>query len=613
MNTRRSGRRVRGASSAGSSSDLDGTRSGDRVLHGSNSGTVAPGHLAEVKRDNPPATGGQGDDNPDGTLALLQRLLDAQEQRAVDRWNKAREEEKARREQRLREANAWQKAKEKEFEQLRRDMEAMSLSLRRELARQQDSIGRLQGEPKVELGLRDSSEGALGGPDTMDGAPATKDPIELGDVPSDSAGTASHAATPWNQTAFPSSSTPRASNQGPAEGERKGKARRSRKSKHRRKDSSPSSSSSDSDSYSTSTSEDTKRRRRRKKRRRKRKKRKGRRTKRDISTSESDEGSYFPRKGREALLDSIRKKPSLQDRSSPVEWLMCFLQEAQDHMWSTRQRKTLLPLAWDDKEDEGRTAWSQGIQGRLGSLTLLEVEQEFLKRFDEDGVDALMDTLLTEKQPVQMPCVTWWSSICKRWKYARRWDAGAEEAYTSYKTKKLPRNVCNKELDRALQKYKGSTLSDSAILALCHDADRQSRRDAEVEQKLFSVQHAGVYRVGTAAKPARQERQTCTTVTQDSIQHRGWIFGRGHARTQGEGCPWYLSGRGCNKGTDCPMPHVERSPELCPEGGHDYKLCPRGASCPKTHKENIYPIAFESRNAAGTYRLYLWRMRKNPQ
>ena len=83
MNTRRSGRRVRGASSAGSSSDLDGTRSGDRVLHGSNWGTVAPGHLAEVKRDNPPTTGGQGDDNPEGTVALLQRLLAAQEQRAV--------------------------------------------------------------------------------------------------------------------------------------------------------------------------------------------------------------------------------------------------------------------------------------------------------------------------------------------------------------------------------------------------------------------------------------------------------------------------------------------------------------------------------------------------
>ena len=308
-----------------------------------------------------------------------------------------------------------------------------------------------------------------------------------------------------------------------------------------------------------------------------------------------------------------------------MAWLISYSQEAEDLKWSTRQRKTLLPLAWDDRQDESRSVWSKTMGEEARDMTLLEVEKSFLETFDEDGVEDLLTSLEGEIHPVQTKCTTWWASMTKRWKYVRRWDPEAEEAYVRYKTKRLHRNFRNQVMMDLLEDYEGTCLDDSTIVRLCRKADKRTKKHGLVEADLFMVQSGGlgVNRVGSHAQnrglqPVRppqggqtrvQGRQGRRPLVMDrkAVPHEGWIFDSSRPRKDKEGCSFFLCrANGCNRAAVCQRAHVARSKDLCPEGGKDYTLCPRGAWCLYTHEQNIYPQGFVSRYNPSQVVIHLW-------
>ena len=363
---------------------------------------------------------------------------------------------------------------------------------------------------------------------------------------------------------------------------------------------------------------------RKKRRRRKKKKKKKKKHSSSSSSSSSDDGTYFPKKDQSTVLLAIKKSDSLQDRSSALNWLIRFRQLGKNMRWTEKQQTNLLPLCWQDENDEAKTLWSQTVQ-RNPRLTLLQMEISLLETFDPDGIYQMQNALATEKQPVNMKCTTWWASILQRWESLQRWSDTAADAYQTYRKHTLKRNFRNKAIINLIDAVSISTLQDDQVLALCSRADKLTFRNEEVEAEVYRIRgHVRqVTSSTTALTPApRTERKYPTrapnpnrrklgTFNLQDIPHKGNIFGKNHQKDDLDGCCWFMCPEGCNRTDNCFLPHIQRKSAVCPAVSNSHEDCPRGIHCSLTHPNGKYIGYFESRSTPGRFTKYEWTIPKS--
>ena len=359
---------------------------------------------------------------------------------------------------------------------------------------------------------------------------------------------------------------------------------------------------------------------RKKRKRRKKKKKKKKKISSSSSSSSSDDGTYFPKKDQSTVLLAIKKSESLQDRTSALHWLIRFRQLGKNMRWTEKQQITLLPLCWQDENDEAKTLWSQTVQNT--NLTLLKMEISLLEAFDPDGIYQMQNALATEKQPVNMKCTTWWASILQRWESLKRWSDTADDAYQAYRRHTLKRNFRNKAMINLLDSTSISDLENDQILALCLRADKLTFRTDEVDAEVYRLR--GHVRQTTTTLPSKSKtekkfqarapnpnRRKLGLFALNDITHKGNIFGRHHEKHDLDGCCWHMSPEGCNRMDNCLLPHISRKSTVCPDVSSTHEDCPRGIHCSFTHPNGKYIGYFESRSTPGKFTKYEWTIPKS--
>ena len=373
----------------------------------------------------------------------------------------------------------------------------------------------------------------------------------------------------------------------------------------------------------------------------------------DDSSSSSDEevvaSSTRMPKWRGKDLADMRAQSMLADRSNPVRWLMAYRQFAKSERYSKALTKVMLPKLWYDGVDPVSRAaqWASLMAGRIGTVSLKQLELAFLAKFARNGELALLrNQLLVESQPSGTLNGDWVRKVLLQWKWVLRWSPSTLHLTPEHLLTTIRERFTCSEMVRELHMYRhAASFTEEQLLSLCDEVDdlrhhqtaalalrtpavsrvNQVRTDPVLDEDVLQLVEAILHQEEGNPPPltrvfmvARNMRGRAPLFPRAEFKRFGALVGRAHVCASDEKgqplpevCPYHTCKRdGCRK-SRCSYPHGVRSSEPCPTGSVDTYNCLQGGFCGKKHQGDKYPVYFEDRES-GDYYCVLMKDERSP-